>query len=124
MERAPNKFVCDLEAIIEEPGRNPISGRTYDLTASGISVYTDRPVAQRTEVTLGLRLVLDWAESDTVEMSGRVMWCTPIGEEFQLGIAFNQMPVTRWQHLDVLLRFLRGELSLDGNNLSEKRPRR
>lgn len=87
-------------------------------------MVADRPVALRTEVNLGLRLLLDWAESDTLQLSGRVMWCTPVGDNFQIGVLFNQMPVSRWQNLDVLLRFLRGELALDGSNLSSPSGRR
>jgi len=93
----------------------------YDLSAVGISLFAQRPVATQTEVALGLRLVLEWAESDTLPVSGRVMWCTPLGDNFQIGVAFNQMAVTQWQRLDVLLRFLRGELSLEGSKLPGKR---
>lgn len=123
-KRPAKKFVCDLEVVLEEPGRSSITGRMHDLSGSGISVVADRPVALRTEVNLGLRLLLDWAESDTLQLSGRVMWCTPVGDNFQIGVLFNQMPVSRWQNLDVLLRFLRGELALDGSNLSSPSGRR
>ena len=113
--------MCDLEVVIEEPGRSPIKGRMYDLSAAGISLFAQRPIATQTEIGLGLRLVLEWAESDTLPVAGRVLWCTPVGEGFQIGVAFNQMAVSQWQRLDVLLRFLRGELSLEGSKLPGRR---
>ena len=107
------RFVCDLEATIETPGRPKVLGLTKDINTSGICVLTEIPVPAGNEVYLHLRLVLDGAQSDTLTIPARTLWLTRTEGHFQVGAAFGQMPVERWLRLDVILRFLYGEIAFE-----------
>lgn len=107
------RFVCDLEAVVEVIGRQTVRGLVRDISGSGLCVLTDIPVPAGSETNVHLRLILDWAESETLTLPARTLWLTRTSGHFQVGAAFGQMTVERWQRLEVLLRFLLGEIALE-----------
>ncbi|MEZ4454806.1 MAG: PilZ domain-containing protein [Nannocystaceae bacterium] len=107
------RFVCDLEAIVEVIGRQTVQGLVRDISGSGLCVLAPIPVPASSETNVHLRLVLDWAESETLTLPARTLWLTRTSGHFQIGAAFGQMTMEKWQRLEVLLRFLHGEIALD-----------
>ncbi|MCB9566332.1 MAG: PilZ domain-containing protein [Myxococcales bacterium] len=107
------RFTCDLEATIEIIGRSSVPGLAREITTGGVCVLTELPVAPGSEVNLHLRLILERFESETLVIPGQILWSTRTEGHFQIGAAFGQMPVELWQRLDVLLRFLSGEIAFD-----------
>ncbi|MBK8265894.1 MAG: PilZ domain-containing protein [Nannocystis sp.] len=108
-----SRFVCDLETTLEVVGRPPVVGLAKDINAAGICVLTEIPVPAGQQINLHLRLVLDGAQSDILTLPARTLWLTRTEGRFQIGAAFAQMPVERWQRLDVILRFLFGEIAFE-----------
>jgi len=107
------RFACDLEATIEVPGRPPVAGLAREISTTGVCVLTEIPVSPGSDANVHLRLILEWAESETLTLPGQVLWSTRTEGHFQVGVAFGQMPVERWQRLDILLRFIAGEIALN-----------
>lgn len=107
------RFVCDLEAVIEVIGRQTVRGLVRDITGSGLCVFAQIPVPAGSETNVHLRLVLDWAESEALTLPAHTLWLTRTSGVFQIGAAFGQMTMEKWQRLEVLLRFLHGEIALD-----------
>lgn len=89
-------------------------GRTQDISLSGICLYAEESVPAGKPVVFRLKLILDGAHSDAIELSGRVVWCTQTEGQYQLGAAFDRdLDSVTWTRLDVLLQFLSGELELN-----------
>ncbi|MEZ4381443.1 MAG: PilZ domain-containing protein [Nannocystaceae bacterium] len=107
------RFACDLEATIEIAGRPAVRGLAAAISTTGVCVLTEIPVSPGSDANVHLRLILEWAESDTLTVPAQVLWSTRTEGHFQVGAAFGQMPVELWQRLDILLRFLAGEIALD-----------
>lgn len=109
------RFACDLEATLEVVGRPAVVGLAREISTTGICILTETPVSPGSDTNVHLRLILDWAESETLTLPAQILWSTRTEGHFQIGVAFGQMPVERWQRLDILLRFIAGEIALDPN---------
>ena len=107
------RFACDLEATIDVAGRPAVTGLAREISTAGVCIFTEIPVSPGSDANIHLRLILEWAESETLILPGQVLWSTRTGGHFQIGAAFGQMPVERWQRLDILLRFIAGEIALN-----------
>lgn len=113
--RAHTRFACDLDVSLETGNGMRLDAKTVDVSQSGIAVITAASVGAGADVTFHLRLKLEGVESDTLSLPSNVVWCTATRGEFQVGAAFRDPVLTEKQRsgLDVLLRFLSGELGLD-----------
>ena len=79
-------------------------------------MHGPRALPRGSEVTLELRLKMDWGESDRLVLPARLVWCTPTRNgQFQLGARFGgDLSDAAWQTLDLLVRVLAGEVDLSG----------
>ena len=115
VERRENpRFSCDVEAEVRlEDGRR-LPARTQDISFSGICVVAGEKVPPKTRAIFALRLVMDWAETEPLELPGVVVWCTRTRDGHQVGARFDPQAMgdDAWQRLDVFLRFLMGDLSM------------
>jgi hypothetical protein len=114
-ERRENpRFACDLAVTIEADGQASSAGRAADISFSGLCMTGESGISPGTQVMMRVSLVLDKAHSDSLPLRGTVVWCTPLRAGFQLGARFDpDMDDATWTKLDVLIRFLTGELEVD-----------
>ncbi len=115
MERRHNpRFACDLEVALERPKHDPVVGQAVDISYSGLCLHATTPVPVGQLAMFHLRLILEWAESETLVLPGRTVWCTTARGGFQIGARFNKaMDDECWSRLDVFLQFLSGDLELE-----------
>lgn len=106
-----DRFVCDLDVELDT-GRGRIPGRVRDITEAGLCCTVADPVAAGVNVTVYLRLVLEWGMSEPIAVFGQVMWLTPTEGQYQVGVGFSAPTPDVWQRLDVLLKVLFGQISL------------
>lgn len=114
-ERRQNpRFACDLEAKIEVDGSEPIKARTQDISFSGICLVSDAPISPGVMATVSVQLIMEGFHSDALPLAAQIVWCTKLPDGHQVGARFDpSMEDDRWAKLDVLIRFLTGELSVD-----------
>ena len=115
--RAEARFACELEARVFEPGAparalgTPVS--TVDLSMSGICLQGPAAIERGETFDIELRLSRGHAISEPLRLSARAVWVTRVAEAHQVGAAFlDDLPALAWTRLDVMLKFLRGELEL------------
>jgi Tfp pilus assembly protein PilZ len=91
-----------------------LDARTVDISFAGICVTTAAAVQPGKNVLLSLKLLLEGVNADSLDVPGRVVWCTPTEGQFQIGAAFREAEFSNPARsgLDVLLRFLSGELEV------------
>jgi len=100
--------------MVEAEGQSSTAGRAADISFSGLCLTAESRIPPGTHVTMHVSLILDTAHSDSLPLRGTVVWCTPLGSSFQLGARFDaDMDDATWTKLDVLIRFLTGELDVD-----------
>ena len=95
-----------------------LDARTVDISYAGICVTTAASVQPGKTVDFSLKLLLEGVEADSLTVPGKIVWCTPTEGQFQIGAAFsdNELSPGARNGLDVLLRFLSGELEVPNAN--------
>jgi len=92
-----------------------LGARTRDISRSGMCLIVAEPLASGGEVKLDLVLAFGkTAFSEPLSLRARVVWCTPIGAAFQVGVMYLALSTERTRFLDMFTRFLDGSLSPEG----------
>jgi hypothetical protein len=121
--RRHRRFAVDVEAVVHAPS-GALSARTRDLSRSGICLITSSPMAGNEVVVIELVLAFgNNAFSEPLHLDARVVWCTPIGEAFQVGAMFNELSDEGSDFLDMFLRYLDGSLAPHGHETEEEEER-
>jgi hypothetical protein len=88
-----------------------IKVRTVDLSMSGVCVESPEPVSVGESFELEFRLERRDMTSEPLRIGARAVWVTSVPGGVQVGAAFRvDLPALTLTRLDVLLKFLRGEL--------------
>jgi len=119
-KRQHPRYAVELEASIEIEGKT-LDAVTRDIGRGGICLVGPRPVVPGRSLSLSLKLVLGaTAFSEALELSARVIWCTPIRDLHQIGAVFTGMTSAKRGQLDMLLRFLQQEILLEGSEPADE----
>ncbi len=109
--RSDRRFACDVQARISTPDGVDSEGRTVDISASGICMLSADPVPPGSHANFALQLVLEHATSDSLVLPGRVVWCTPLKDGYQVGAMFSStLDAGSVRKLDNLLAVLCGDV--------------
>lgn len=108
------RFAVQLEARLEASGRSALA-TTKDVSRGGICLVCPMEVAAGSDIKLALSLKLGATSfSESLELVGRTIWCTPVGQGYQVGAVFTDMSPVKLGYLEMFLRFLQQEISLAG----------
>lgn len=106
------RFAVQLAAEVQD-GDETLTVVTKDMSRGGICVICPKLLPSGSEIQLSLSLVLGAAKfSESLQLSGRVVWCTPVDRGFQVGIAFIRLDHEKVGYLDMYLRFLEQEIQV------------
>jgi hypothetical protein len=112
--RRHRRFAVDVEAVVHGPS-GTVSARTRDVSRSGICLITSTPFSGSQLVVVELVLAFgNNAFSEPLHVDARVVWCTPIGQAFQVGAMFSELSDENREFLDMFLRYLDGSLAPTG----------
>jgi hypothetical protein len=97
-----------LEAAVTLTVANQVvRGRTSNLSRGGICAMVDEAVPAGGRVEIEMALVFDNdSQSEPLSLSGRIVWCTPLGARFQVGLSFTALRSEQSKYLDMFLKFL------------------
>jgi hypothetical protein len=96
-----------LKAEVEVIGPRPLVGRARNLSRGGVCAEFAEEVVTGTEIQLRLCLVFDTNSfSEPLVVSARVVWCTGVGERYQIGAQWLQLDSEQISYLEMFLRFL------------------
>ena len=118
--RRHKRFAVDVEAVVHASGDN-FAARTRDLSRSGICLITSS--ALKVNEWVVIELVLAFGEntfSEPLRLDARVVWCTSIGQSFQVGAMFSELSDEHAEFLEMFLRFLDGSLAPRGGATQEE----
>jgi Tfp pilus assembly protein PilZ len=106
------RYPVEIDArIVAEGGE--FRARSRDLSRSGMCFVTPGAVPVGTPLVIEAALKLSpTATSEALPLAARVMWCTPLHEGFQVGVAFTRLQGPTLEYLDLFIKYLRGEIDV------------
>lgn len=98
-------------------GGTSCEGRTRNVSRGGLCANCSGAIPSGTDVEVDIVLVFDdGLQSEALRLPGRVAWCTPLEDEFQIGVSFLPMDQQHSEYLSAFLKFL-------GEERAQKAPR-
>jgi hypothetical protein len=95
-------------AVTFRVGQHPLEGRTRNVSRGGLCATLVDSIPVGADVELDLVLVFsDQLHSDALRVPARVVWCTPVDEAHQIGVAFRPLDAHRAEQLDLFLNHLK-----------------
>ncbi len=84
-----------------------LSGRTRNLSRGGLCAELADPLPVGADVDVTVVLMFeDDMQSEALALPGRIVWCTPVDDAFQVGIAFRPVDSERAEYLAMFLGYL------------------
>ena len=100
------RFALEAEVTLTADGRSA-SGRTSNLSRGGFCAMMPAPLPVGARVEVEIALVFDnESSSEPLRLPGRVVWCTAVEKQHQVGLSFGAISPEAGRYLDVFLRFL------------------
>jgi hypothetical protein len=94
-------------ALVLHAGGSETHGRTKNVSRGGLCADLVDPLPVGTELELDIHLVFDEeTQSEALRLPGRVVWCTPLDQAFQVGVAFKPLDRELAEYLTMFLRYL------------------
>lgn len=110
--RQHQRFAVEVEARVVAD-EIEFRARTRDLSRSGMCFVTPEALSLGIPVVIEAALKLSAnAMSEALPLSARVMWCTPVPDGFQVGVAFTRLQRQTAEYLDLFLKYLKGEIDV------------
>jgi hypothetical protein len=117
--REAPRYAVEIEARVTADDAS-WQARTRDLSRTGMCFTIPTPVAVGTPITVEAALKFSaTASSEALPLAGRVVWCTRVPEGYQVGCAFLRLSHQIGQYLDLFLRYLKGEIDINGAVVDE-----
>jgi hypothetical protein len=108
-KREHPRYAIALACELASDGRSA-RGQTKDLSRGGISLWLDQAIEVSTTCDLSIALVFgDNTFSEPLHVKTVVVWCTKLGQRFQIGAKFSKVTRETRTYLDMFLRFLEAE---------------
>jgi hypothetical protein len=106
--RAYPRYALEVAVELRSDGFR-IAGRSRDISRGGLCLQVPRQILPGTALTARLSLVFDADTfSEPIELPARAVWCTAIGDRFQVGASFRQLTADNMRYLEMFLRYLEG----------------
>ena len=114
-KRRHTRFACDLDAEIHVGG-GKVAARGVDISRGGMCLAVEKTIPVKAEVEVQLTLVFGSNTfSEPLMLPARIVWCTQVANEHQVGCMFKPLTPEQAQYLGMFLRFLRGEVLAAGD---------
>jgi len=107
VERQFPRYAVEAEINLRAPGRHALRGRTANVSRGGVCVSIGAPFTVGETVDVELQLVFDEDSfSEPLALPARVVWCTDMGDVWQLGMGFRSLSAEQGRYVDLFLRYL------------------
>ena len=114
------RFAVRIKAEVCTATGDVSAAITKDLSRGGICLVCPLEVQAGSALDLSLALVLGTNTfSEKLDLSARVVWCTPVDQLFQLGAMFVAMDREKTGYLEMFLRFIEQEVLVSGEPQTE-----
>jgi hypothetical protein len=115
------RYAVDVDAALVLPDGRRMKVRTRDLSRTGLCLIAGEAVSPGAIASVDLVLSFgNNAFSEPLVLQARVVWCTPIGDAFQLGAMFDEVSEEQDGFLEMFLHFLDGTITPSGVHIADE----
>jgi hypothetical protein len=107
IDRQHPRYAIGTEVSLRTRAGIIAKGRTTNLSRGGLCADVDAEPARGQQVEVSIALIFN-AEgvSEPLALPARVVWCTGLGDRFQVGLSFLALSKDQSAFLDMFIRFL------------------
>lgn len=107
-DREHPRYAIGTEVNLRTKAGTIAKGRTTNLSRGGLCADVDAEPARGQQLEVSIALIFN-AEgvSEPLALPARVVWCTGLGDRFQVGLSFLAMTKDQSAFLDMFIRFLK-----------------
>ncbi|KAB2896467.1 MAG: PilZ domain-containing protein [Kofleriaceae bacterium] len=108
VEREHPRYAIGTEVTLRTRAGIIARGRTTNLSRGGLCADLDAEPTRGQQLDVLIALIFS-AEgvSEPLSLPARVVWCTGLGDHYQVGLSFLPMSKDQTAFLDMFIRFLR-----------------
>lgn len=104
--RSEPRYALTLVCTITHVGLE-LTGETRNVSRGGMSLMVSDALPVGANVRLSLALNFgDDCYSEPLEMPAMIVWCTKLGEQYQIGAKFVQMTADHREFLQMFINYL------------------
>jgi hypothetical protein len=108
-QREHPRYAHEAAITLMTPGQE-ISGYTRNVSRGGLCATLSEELAVGTEIQVAIQLVFEHGgQSEALRLPARIVWCTWIDDEYQVGVKFLGLDRAITEDLTMFLRYLHGE---------------
>lgn len=108
-QREHPRYAHEAAITLMTPGRE-ISGYTRNMSRGGLCATLSEELAVGAEIQVAIQLVFEHGgQSEALRLQARIVWCTWIDDEYQVGVQFLALDRATADDLTMFLRYLDGE---------------
>jgi hypothetical protein len=106
-EREHPRYAIGTEVTLRSRAGVIARGKTTNLSRGGLCADVDAEPARGQQVEVSIALIFSSeGVSEPLALPVRVVWCTGLGERFQVGLSFLPLSKDQAAFLDMFIRFL------------------
>jgi hypothetical protein len=105
------RFNVDVQVAVSSDDAQVVA-HTRDISRSGLCLISAQELAREKEIRL--EIVLTFGEgglSEPLHLAGRVVWCTKLFGQFQIGVMFVKIDEEQARNLHMFIGFLDGSIN-------------
>ena len=100
------RYAVEATVTLRHDG-NEVVGRTSNLSRGGLCAMVPTAVPVGIAVQMGVALIFDDDNlSESLDLYGRVVWCTAVEDRFQVGLSFAPVKPETIKYLELFLKYL------------------
>lgn len=108
-QREHPRYAHEAAITLMMPGQE-ISGYTRNVSRGGLCATLSEKLAVGAEIQVAIQLVFEHGgQSEALRLPARIVWCTGIDDEYQVGVKFLALERAIADDLTMFLRYLDGE---------------
>jgi len=122
-KRQHPRFAVALKCTISD-GDRQLTGATENVSRGGVSMMLEAPIELSSVVVL--EMALDFGNdsfSEPLNVQALIVWCTRLGERWQVGAKFSNLTREQRTYLEMFLHYLDSSRDTDDNESPARRRR-
>ncbi len=93
-------------SVVPDANTRMLRGQSRNLSRGGLCATVSQSVPVGLAIKIAVQLVFDDRRSEPLQLPARIAWCTPIDDEYQVGVQFLPLDDETSGYLTMFLRYL------------------
>lgn len=99
-------FCASADAGVPGANTRTLRGQSRNLSRGGLCATVSESIPVGLAIDIAVQLIFDDRRSEPLRLPARIAWCTPIDDEYQVGVQFLALDDETASYLTMFLRYL------------------